>query len=256
MASSSWSSKLETRLLALADGASKESIQSLAKWLGFNRKHAQAFGTTLDSLLAKSTPGRQWMYLQLVHEVLVLEKDNPSKWGRLSEMRILMGEMVVIPQLQRTIGDTALKDKIAPLVEEWDEHNVFGTPTLVGQMKRILSEATPVQQPETSAPLPTDDSNKPEPMAEPKKVEEQEVPVKVIAPRKPSSNATGQPKESMEVKRTEESEPKMVEKAKLHAKTPLKRAVSVEESTFDFETSVCSLVSNCVFTFAATCMNG
>lgn len=148
---SSWSNKLETRLSALADGASRESIQTLAKWIGFNRKHSKAFCTTLDSHLAdaSNSAARQWLYIQIVHEVLLLEKDSPTKWERLGEMRIAMGESVVLPALQRS--DKARKEKVAPLVAEWAKHNVFGTPTLIGQMRTILSSESNQEHGEEAA---------------------------------------------------------------------------------------------------------
>jgi hypothetical protein len=141
---STWSSKLETRLSALADGASRESIQSLAQWIGFNRKHSKAFCTTLDSHLANNSAARQWLYFQIVNEVLLLEKENPAKWERLSETRIMMGESVLVPALQRS--DKAMKDKVAPLIDDWDKCSVFGTPTLVDQLRKIVSSESTQQQ--------------------------------------------------------------------------------------------------------------
>jgi hypothetical protein len=45
--SSNWGPKLEKKLNALADSASKESIQTLANWIGFNRKHAAVIAQVL-----------------------------------------------------------------------------------------------------------------------------------------------------------------------------------------------------------------
>lgn len=48
---SNWGKKLEKKLNGLADSASKESIQTLANWVAFNRKHATIIATVLTGSL-------------------------------------------------------------------------------------------------------------------------------------------------------------------------------------------------------------
>jgi Holliday junction resolvasome RuvABC DNA-binding subunit len=224
---SSWSNKLETRLSALADGASRESIQTLAKWIGFNRKHSKAFCTTLASHLAdaSNSAARQWLYIQIVHEVLLLEKDSPTKWERLGEMRIAMGESVVLPALQRS--DKVGKEKVAPLVAEWAKHNVFGTTTLIGQMRTILSSESYQEHGEEAAlkeeaVVPKGQSKK----------EAKQLTKEVTKPEVKDDV----PKKIAEATKEEQTLEKV--EAERIPSLSLKPSASNEEVTFDFEGSV------------------
>jgi hypothetical protein len=219
--SSSWATKLETRLSALGDGASKETIQSLAKWIGFNRKHCSSFCTCLDKHLSQDGATRSWLYLQLVHEVMLLEKDNPMKWDRLNETRIMLGEMVVMPALRKS--DVVMKEKVAPLVEEWEKADSFGSPTLINKMRNLLSsdianEESKEDNSTAMADIPA------EPKEEPKAPKEE-----------PKTEATEPaPKEVKE-----EAKPKVEPNKPASSPPPsLNRQSSVEEVTFDFEGSV------------------
>eukprot|EP00980_Cylindrotheca_fusiformis_P002710 scaffold627_cov125-Cylindrotheca_fusiformis.AAC.27 len=140
--SSSWGKKFEKKLAALADSASKESIQTLANWVGFNRKHASIITQTLTNELKANAnnESRQWLYWQLIHEILLLDKANPAKWGKLQELRTALGESTIVTGIE-TI--TKLSPQVQEsLVKEWDEHNVFGGPTLVAQIRRLLSSTS------------------------------------------------------------------------------------------------------------------
>jgi hypothetical protein len=259
---SSWSNKLETRLSALADGASRESIQTLAKWIGFNRKHIKAFCTTLDSHLAssssssRSSAARQWLYIQIVHEVLLLEKDNPIKWERLGETRIAMGESVMLPALQRS--DKARKEKVAPLIDEWAKHNVFGTPTLVGQMSKIVSSESTQEQGEEVTTKVEEVTTKVEEVTT--KVEEVTTKEEELTTKVEEVATKEDPKKEVKQETTQEvAKPKVkddvlpkkkiadatkkeqkLEKAKAERTPSLssKPSASTEEVTFDFEGSV------------------
>ena len=147
MSSSSWGSKLEKKLNVLADGASKESLQTLANWVGFNRKHASMFGKTFcDALVATATTSetRQWLYWQALSEVLLVNHlDDPEKWERASDLRSTLGETAVIPALEGLGARVLLLiDKLEGLLKQWDNHNVFGGPTLIGQIRRLLTSAS------------------------------------------------------------------------------------------------------------------
>ena len=135
---SSWGPKLEKKLKALADGASKESLQTLANWVVFNRKQAAVLANTLaEAIIATDNDTRQWLYWQVVHEVLMTNRDNPEKWERASEMRSTIGENAILAALGG-LSNRAVVDKIDGLYKEWFEKNVFGGPTLIGQIERAL----------------------------------------------------------------------------------------------------------------------
>jgi hypothetical protein len=145
--SASWGGKLEQRLSALGESASKESIQALAKWIGFNRKYASVITSVLSTALQNksNSTARQWLYWQVVHEVLVLDLGTGSKWDRLLDLRSMLGETGVIPAIE-VLGrnDQLVKplDKLEGLVKQWDDHNVFGGPTLVSQIRRLVTSET------------------------------------------------------------------------------------------------------------------
>ena len=208
-------------MAALGDGASKESIQSLAKWIGFNRKHCNAFCTCLDKHLVQDGAARSWLYLQLVHEVMLLEKGDPTKWDRLSETRNMLGEMVIIPALKKS--DDAMKQKVAPLVDEWEKADSFGSSTLISQMRNLLSsngnEESEKDKSTAVAKAPA------EPKEEPKAAPKEE----------PKTEQATEPAPK-EVK--EEAKPKVEPKKPASSPPSLKRQSSMEEVTFDFEGSV------------------
>lgn len=137
--SNSWGPKFEKKLAALADGASKESIQTLANWVGFNRKHASVIAQTLANGLKTNAnnESRQWLYWQVIHELLLLEKENPAKWGKLQKLRTVLGETTIVTGIE-TISNVSPQVQDS-LVKEWDEHNAFGGPTLVAQIRRLLT---------------------------------------------------------------------------------------------------------------------
>mmetsp|Transcript_3654 Transcript_3654/g.5593 ORF Transcript_3654/g.5593 Transcript_3654/m.5593 type:complete len:467 (+) Transcript_3654:86-1486(+) len=160
MSSSSWASKLETRLSALADSASKESIQTLAKWMGFNRKHGAALASTLGTALLNANPTRQWLYLQVAHEFLLLNIDNATKWERLSDFRTTIGETVIGPAVEAPLKQGEALHRIQDLLQEWDAKNVFGGPTLVAHFRKTLSKSSSTSNPPSAPPQETIESSK------------------------------------------------------------------------------------------------
>jgi hypothetical protein len=145
---SSWTQKLEKRLTALADAASKESMQTLAKWIGFNRKHTAAFCEALTKGMEDET--RRWLYYQVIHEIMVLEKGS-DKWDKLQDIRTAIGECVVIVEVEK-LENVILIDQLKPLVEQWDDANVFGGPMLIQRIQHCLKN--PKKSVEATAPAP------------------------------------------------------------------------------------------------------
>jgi hypothetical protein len=135
--SSSWGKKLEKKLNGLADTASKESIQTLSNWIAFNRKHAQTIATVLTNALQdfKNNDKRQWLFWQLIHEVLVREKGNTSKWEKLGELRLALGE--ALQPSMKILGST-MPDQLKTYLEEWEDQDVFSGPSLNSQIQRLF----------------------------------------------------------------------------------------------------------------------
>ena len=154
--SSSWGKKLEKKLKALADTASKESIQTLANWIAFNRKHASTLVPVLINALlqSKNNTKRQWVCWQLVHGVLVMERENSSKWGKLSELRVALGE--ALQPAMESLGST-MPDQLDKFLQEWEDYNVFEGPSLLSQIRRLYQNKN--NQTETDITKPKDISS-------------------------------------------------------------------------------------------------
>jgi hypothetical protein len=180
--SASWGSKLEKKLSALTDSASKESIQTLAKWIGFNRKHVAVIASVLSNSLQNApSSSRQWLYWQVLHEVLVLDLDT-AKWEKLVELRVALGEQAVVPAIESLRSKNALSEKLEGLVKQWDSHNIFGGPTLVSEIRRLLSaevSASSASEPAAQAkPSPAKETSKDDiPKADAQEPEKEEAPV-------------------------------------------------------------------------------
>ena len=134
--SSSWGKKLEKKLNDLADTASKESIQTLSNWIAFNRKHVHTITTVLTKALQefKGNDKRQWLYWQIIHEILLREKGNASKWEKLGELRLALGE--TLQPTMKSLG-SSMPDQLETYLEEWEDQDVFGGPSLNAQIRLI-----------------------------------------------------------------------------------------------------------------------
>mmetsp|Transcript_4446 Transcript_4446/g.8205 ORF Transcript_4446/g.8205 Transcript_4446/m.8205 type:complete len:428 (-) Transcript_4446:1386-2669(-) len=130
-----WQDKFEKKLSALTDMASKESIQTLANWIAFNRKHAATVASVLANALkeSKNNPNRQWLYWQLIHEILILEQGAP-KWEKLLDLRIALGE--ALPLAMEKLGSD-LPPQLEEYLKEWNDSNAFGGPSLISQIRRL-----------------------------------------------------------------------------------------------------------------------
>ena len=137
---SSWGKKLTSKINALNESSSKESIQALAKWIGFNRKHAAVgFVPVLkDSILQAKTGTLQLTRLSVIHEVLVLDKDDPDKWQRMEELRLLLAESVLLP-LAPQLLEPAREEVRSSFLKAWDDANSFSGPTLINTIRKSVS---------------------------------------------------------------------------------------------------------------------
>ena len=240
-----WVSRLERRLSKLADTASKESIQALSKWIGFRRKHAKVISTSLAKAIADPTSldcppssdktARQWLYLQILHESIVLDSGT-SRWDRLAEMREVWGECCMMDVARRGCLDAATLKKVHGLVKQWDGLNVFGGPTLIGVIKKQLT-SPPVEEARSRSPRPKSPVRSKSPPRSPKR-ERSASPV----PSNKKAKESPEPEETLKADKTEastaESKP---EAPKETAKTTPKKTVE-----YDFESKVSSSLCGCV----------
>lgn len=165
--SSSWGKKLANKLNALNEASSTELLQTVAKWLGFNRKHAvtafvPVLKETLLSPAAQNSVALQIVYLSVVHEVLVLDRDIPEKWDKMEELRVTLAENVLLPTLASWQEPT--RAKLTSFIKEWDNANALAGPTLINQLRNAVAtaanaDATPDKQPPSSGLVPNDEAS-------------------------------------------------------------------------------------------------
>ena len=167
----------EKHLAQLAEGASRESIQTLSKYMAFNRKkHGAALCEALSNAIRTkaTTPGRKMLYLNVMHEVLISESplqagyQNDKKWDRLADLRSQLGENVVVDAIAsvRDCAGTSEADlaKIRNWIEQWEEIEAFGGPTIVlGARRALTAEKTTkktesVEEEKADAPSTSDDA--------------------------------------------------------------------------------------------------
>jgi len=155
---SNWGKKLDKKLTDLADSASKESIQTLANWIAFNRKHASTIATVLINALleSKSNSKRQWLFWQLIHEVLVMERES-KKWVKFSELRVLLGE--ALQPAMENLGST-IPENLNDCLQEWEDHDVFEGPSIMSQIRRLYQNKN-IQTDKTTSPISTSKEDNP-----------------------------------------------------------------------------------------------
>jgi hypothetical protein len=254
----------EKHLAQLAEGASRESIQSLSKYMAFNRKK---HGATLCEALSNAirtkatTPGRKMLYLNVMHEVLISESplqagyQNDKKWDRLADLRSQLGENVVVDAIAsvRDCAGTSEADlaKIRNWIEQWEEIEAFGGPTIVLGARRALSaektkKTEPVEKEKAHVP-PTSDgaaAAKEKPTSDSTPSADKETP--------PAADTEEQGKESAESKDTDIASPSPKAKSQGDSNNGSKSSSAKDESdagattpppvdlppAFDFEAEV------------------
>ena len=270
--------RLEQRMSKLADTASKESIQALAKWIGFRRKYVKSFSKSLADAIenpsklksngsssssgvhasAASTTTRQWLYLQILHEAIILDSGT-SRWERLAEMREILGDALVDVAKSGCL-DWATVKKVEVFVKQWDTLNVFGGPTLLNVIKKQLSapssaKTMPKVADSTTAAASTLDSMDTEEKGEkaskttPASPKRSKSPV----PRSPKRDRDGAPKIPPNDSSAEEdpavaketpvqaSPPKVIS-SKSEPTAPTVQRPPKKEVTYDFESKVRTIV--------------
>jgi hypothetical protein len=154
---SGWGAKLTAKLNTLMETSSKESQQTLAQWIGFNRKHASAFADALAAALSSSSASvsRRNVLLSVVHEVIMLEKqtNNTAKWEKLADLRTVMGETIL------RVADQLHPERLSEYLEQWDTGNVFGGPTLIHQIKRKIAQQKELEETKITSNKETESQN-------------------------------------------------------------------------------------------------
>jgi hypothetical protein len=135
---SKWGEKLQGKLSALTEASSKESVQTLAMWIWFNRKHKDAFIATMREVLDLGDSSRNSILLSVLHEVFLLNLKQADKWETAVDLRLSLGESVVLP----FAGSAFATSKIQASLALWDTHNVFSGPTLIRQIRDKLQAAS------------------------------------------------------------------------------------------------------------------
>jgi len=147
---SNYAKKLEDQLDRIQPASSDETQQTLAKWIGFNRKKLLPHLSLLQEALRG--PKQDAIY-GLLHHCLIMEHDTP-KWTKLEGLRMALAESVLLPVLP----SAALKPRVQESLKMWEDLNALGGPTLLNQIKqRLLKEET-----ESTKASSTDASSKPE----------------------------------------------------------------------------------------------
>jgi hypothetical protein len=134
MSSSSWSEKLRVKLSGLSDRPSSESIKTVAKWIGFNRKYANDFCQGLQETLVVSSVDKQAALLQVIHEVMILDyEEGPQKWERLAPLRMTFGRFV--QGVSASIWENWTKH-IPPLLSKWEACHSLEDSSIIEALRR------------------------------------------------------------------------------------------------------------------------
>jgi hypothetical protein len=141
--SSSWGKKLQAKLDALTLSSSKESCQTLALWIGFNRKQFPSFVPVLLRALASD---KQPVVATVLNETMLLDRDHPAKWERMADVRMQLGESVLLPSAS-ALAPPAKEKLLSWLGGEWEDANVFGERPAFGEQLRRALKAPPAPAP-------------------------------------------------------------------------------------------------------------
>jgi hypothetical protein len=123
----SWANQLEAKLATLGPLSSKETILTVAQWVAFNRKRISHFVPVFEDQLRKQPD----LALNLMHEIL-LTYQNTGRWESMEEVRLTLGEQVLLKNAPSHIP----AEKLAA----WDDLNVFGNPMIVNQLRKKMKE--------------------------------------------------------------------------------------------------------------------
>jgi hypothetical protein len=201
----------------------------LANWVGFNRKHAPIIAQTLTNGLKAhaNNESRQWLYWQVVHELLLLDNSNPAKWDKLQDLRTALGETTIVSGIE-TIKNVSPQVHDS-LIKEWDEHNVFGGPTLVAQIRRLLT--TSREEPDKEKQSASEESKA---AAKEEPAESSKAEVEVVEEEEPAKSSTEANLDSKEIEKEKDTE---TESRPVQRRSSLS-SLNGKDIEYDFESKV------------------
>ena len=248
-AAASWGNKLETKLATLTEASSKESLQTLAKWITFNRKRATDFVPVLRTQWKVSA--KRVVVLGIIHEVLLTERNNSSKWDKLQDLRVVLGEEVLVPAVEKSSDSdgastglgSAVRDKMQEMLKEWDDANVFGDPSLLNRLRKKLLQEQPAEQSRTKeeaakATAEKDDSGQaPEKLdtEQENKVEDAEATAPKPADKEPTASVSKPTATSAAAATTTGTNAAADNKTPTPSKTANSNSTKNDASSYDFE---------------------
>jgi len=159
------SSLVSKRFGALTSSPSKETLQSLARWILFHRAHPVILSSltglfdssnSSDAMHQTSSSAsllpRKLVFLNVIHEILVADSVSDTiMWQKYHPFRVAVGEMVLLPILDSiryhlkttTSSETVsqiekMSERLKVMKEAWKEVNCFESPTLLDDIIKVL----------------------------------------------------------------------------------------------------------------------
>ena len=162
------SSKLLKRLNAFTRITSKESTQTLAKWVLFHARHHESpLQNTLLSFLLEtpvpSTPAAAAeirilnpVFWNLLNEICTMyspdgvvdKKEVENRWMTYSDFRLGVGEHILLPAIKALTAMDEKSEKkqvktlVETMIESWDTKNSFGNTACIEDLREAMDAST------------------------------------------------------------------------------------------------------------------
>lgn len=145
---SKWCKTLESRLGKLSESSSKESFQTLARWIVFHRKH---LGEFKDPVLAKLATPRSAVAVSVLNALFLLYKGKSDKWSELADLRVKVAEHCFLDSniVIAKEGASAIETHL----EEWGSEGCFGSSQVIPKLKQKLNGETQSQEATRKEPI-------------------------------------------------------------------------------------------------------
>lgn len=127
--------QLQQRLVLLTDNSSRESLQTVARWMAFHRRHSVALSTALMSCiqdqLLKNNRKRAFLYLSVAHDLILMgsveditNKSFSDLWDKLKQFRVHLLQLVFAPTATALCDgssfETTWKEKFNDMIPQWE----------------------------------------------------------------------------------------------------------------------------------------
>lgn len=148
------------------------------------------------------------------------------------ELRLALGEQAVVPAVESLRSKNSLSEKLEGLVKQWDAHDVFGGPTLVSEIRRLLSaEVSASAEPVQAKPSPAKETPTDSPKSDAQEPQKEEVPVEATKDT-PAEKAKKETAEKAKKEKARDEEV-LVEPAQRRGSLS-----TAKEITYDFDSKV------------------